>query len=477
MVKLALGAGHWLGVYGKEIPDYMGSFEFKKEWELNARIVGYMEELLALYQDVEILRLDDVTGKRDVPLPKRTNKANSWGADLLISNHHNAGVGGGTGGGIVVIRYPNSTKFTKQMQTDLYNELIEHTGLKGNRYNPLSEANLHMLRESNMMAVLIENGFMDSKTDLPIILTDEFARQSAKAQVEFLVSLFDLKLKPVEIEEEILYRVQVGAFTVKSNADRLAHKLKGLDYDVIMVEDGKLYKVQTGAFANRDNADNVSEKLVKDGFDNFITTKQGNVVAIGKVEEPIKQETKEESEVATLLEAREYVGDRTIELQKGLKELRYYTGDIDNSFGTLTYNALIKFQSENGLTVDGWAGKNTFAKLNSLLADNDKYNPTNKEFQIALNKVTKSNLVIDGKIGSLTKHAMGKSSALIMRGKRNELVNWVQRKLADLGYYKDSIDSSFGANTEKAVVEFQSDNNLKSNGIVGIITYMELLIK
>ena len=44
-----------------------------------------------------------------------------------------------------------------------------------------------------MPAVLIENGFMDSTTDTPIILTDEFAEQAACGVVSALISLYDLK--------------------------------------------------------------------------------------------------------------------------------------------------------------------------------------------------------------------------------------------------------------------------------------------
>ena len=44
-----------------------------------------------------------------------------------------------------------------------------------------------------MPAVLVEFGFMDSTTDTPIILTDEFAEQAACGVVSALISLYDLK--------------------------------------------------------------------------------------------------------------------------------------------------------------------------------------------------------------------------------------------------------------------------------------------
>ena len=41
-----------------------------------------------------------------------------------------------------------------------------------------------------------------------------------------------------------IYRVQVGAFGVKANADKYAAELKGKGYSVITALDGKIYRVQ-----------------------------------------------------------------------------------------------------------------------------------------------------------------------------------------------------------------------------------------
>lgn len=63
-----------------------------------------------------------------------------------------------------------------------------------------------------------------------------------------------------------LYRVQVGAFSSRANADRLVAQLKELGYEAI-VSDGPPYRVQTGAFASRENAVRLSEELKAKGFD------------------------------------------------------------------------------------------------------------------------------------------------------------------------------------------------------------------
>lgn len=197
MAKIALGAGHGINTPGKRCMKKLDPNE-TREWQLNDRICRYMEEYLWEYEDVETLRVDDPSGKVDVSRRKRCEKANNWGADMLFSEHHNAGANGTNAGGIVIYRYPNSSKFTKDMQIDLYNRLINHTGLKGNRATPLREKKFDMVTFTNMAAVLVENGFMDSRIDVPIILSDEFAKKSAKAQVEFIVNHFNLKKKEIK---------------------------------------------------------------------------------------------------------------------------------------------------------------------------------------------------------------------------------------------------------------------------------------
>ena len=68
-------------------------------------------------------------------------------------------------------------------------------------------------------------------------------------------------------------------------------------------------------------------------------------------------------------------GDSVKWLQKKLNAARYTrpdgktkdmylrTEEIDGDFGTITYGALLAFQADNGLTVDGVCGAKTKAKL------------------------------------------------------------------------------------------------------------------
>jgi len=54
---------------------------------------------------------------------------------------------------------------------------------------------------------------------------------------------------------------------------------------------------------------------------------------------------------------------------------------------------------------------------------------------------------------------------------RGEDVRELQNKLASLGYDVGPIDGIFGRRTESAVIQFQKNNGLKVDGIVGPQTY------
>lgn len=242
LVKIVLDAGHHYGTPGRRC---LKRFDPKetREWTLNARVADYVEQFLKEdYIGFEILRVDDRTGKKEVSLRERTNKANSWGADVLISIHHDAGINGGKGGGITVFRHPQAHLMTHAKATALYNNLIAETGLRGNRATPVNTYNFHMLRETKAMAVLIEGGFMDSEVDVPIILTDKHARGYARAIVNWLVSEFKLKANPIKPTptpippiKKGFFRVVVGSYSERSNAEQMQDKLKKAGFDSFLL--------------------------------------------------------------------------------------------------------------------------------------------------------------------------------------------------------------------------------------------------
>jgi N-acetylmuramoyl-L-alanine amidase len=192
MSKIALDAGHGMHTAGKRCMKSIDKNE-TREWWMNDRICDKIEKKLGAHDGYALIRVDDTTGNTDVSLGDRVRKANHWGADFYLSVHHNAGVGGGSGGGIVSIVYTKASETSNNYSKIIYDELIKETGLKGNRSTPLAKQNLYVCRETNMPSVLVECGFMDSTTDVPIIITEEFAERCADGFVNALVKIGNLK--------------------------------------------------------------------------------------------------------------------------------------------------------------------------------------------------------------------------------------------------------------------------------------------
>lgn len=201
---ICIDAGHYLGTPGKRCLKAIDPGE-TREWVLNSRVANKVQQRLTAY-DCTTMRVDDPTGQREIILFDRVLSANQAGADVYLSIHHNAGIKGGSGGGIVVYVCPGVGEDTTSLQRAVYEHTVASTGLRGNRSQPLGVANFYVLVNTTMPAVLGEFGFMDSTTDTPIILTEKYADQLADGIVAALVEQYHLKeVDSVTYEEWVAY--------------------------------------------------------------------------------------------------------------------------------------------------------------------------------------------------------------------------------------------------------------------------------
>lgn len=214
MLKIAFCAGHFLGTPGKRLPKALDKNE-TREWELNNRVASYFSLAATWYEDVVTYRTDDMTGKTFVDIPERVAQANEWGADLYLDMHHNAAGKVFSGGGVEAFSYPGSEEGRKYRDA-IYESVVAAGGLRGNRSNPLQEKRFDSLVLTNMPAVLIEYGYMDSTVDAPIILTDEYARKVGFATMDAIAKLHGLKKRDfppapgsiVEAESRVNYTTE-----------------------------------------------------------------------------------------------------------------------------------------------------------------------------------------------------------------------------------------------------------------------------
>ena len=133
-------------------------------------------------------------------------------------------------------------------------------------------------------------------------------------------------------------------------------------------------------------------------------------------------------------------GKEVSALQTDLTTLGFYWAQITGNFGEKTETAVKRFQEENGLTVDGVAGKKTLDAIAAAVAR---------------------------KGGSTVASTTGSVLKLNSQGTK---VSQLQTDLKQLGYYYAEITGNFGEKTEAAVKDFQKKNGLSADGVAGANT-------
>lgn len=227
-IILALSAGHYLYTAGKRCDKSLDPNE-THEWVLNARIADMLTNLLSRYADIEILRLDDPTGETPTSLKERSDKSDLHNADFYLAIHHNAAQQVFNGGGVVVYHYP--TDRNKEQATKLYNDVVSANGLVGNRSNPVvATDSLWEVCAPKADSLLLENGFMNSTVDTPIILTKEFAQKTAQGLCKFFVDYFGLKLKENGNVNDLIQEIK----SIRNNMNALGVEL---DKKLLELED------------------------------------------------------------------------------------------------------------------------------------------------------------------------------------------------------------------------------------------------
>lgn len=139
-------------------------------------------------------------------------------------------------------------------------------------------------------------------------------------------------------------------------------------------------------------------------------------------------------------------------LQRRLRELGYYHGSVDGSYGRETENAVMAFQLSRGLKADGVAGTSTLAALYGSSATAAPRTATPKP----TTEISSTGYI------TLRLDSYGDS------------VRNLQTKLKSLGFYSGSVDGKYGAATQEAVRNFQRAKNLRVDGVAGPATQRAL---
>lgn len=145
-------------------------------------------------------------------------------------------------------------------------------GVKSNSFAVINTA-----RSKGARAALLEVCFIDDVDDMKLYLAKK------NQIIDAIVKGFGLSKSNETVETpknnntSALYRVQVGAFSLKKNATAKCEAIKAAGFNAFTVQVGALWKVQVGAFNNKTNAEAMVKKLQACGFSSIVVKSSGNV--------------------------------------------------------------------------------------------------------------------------------------------------------------------------------------------------------
>ncbi len=251
--KIVVDSGH-----GGEDPGAVYPGRQEKEDTLRLALeVGRLLE--AGGQDVVYTRTTDVY---QTPFEK-AQIANREEADYFISIHRNSSPRQNQYQGVETLIYDKSG--IKLKMAEAINGALEEVGFRnlGVKERP----GLVVLRRTNMPALLVETGFLNSDEDNK--LYDEKQKEIAEAIATSILGT----LNDETIEQPLYYRVQTGVFRRRENADRMLYQLTDQGFPAFLLYEGDLYKVQVGAFQQIGNAIQMEQRLRDAGYSTIIVTK------------------------------------------------------------------------------------------------------------------------------------------------------------------------------------------------------------
>lgn len=158
-------------------------------------------------------------------------ESNTWKADLHIPIHTNAFNGKVTGGTLVML-YSNTTANNKAGKAILDAVKVISPGKDYNlRYN----SELAELNSTNAIAVYLEVEFHDTKEGAKWIIDN--VKNIGEAIAKGVCNYYGVKYVAEKVPKtEKIYRVQVGAYSIKANAESMQKKLKADGYEAFIVE-------------------------------------------------------------------------------------------------------------------------------------------------------------------------------------------------------------------------------------------------
>lgn len=168
------------------------------------------------------------------PVGQEVVECNNFAPDLAVDIHNNAG--GGDGAEVFYSRVGGTGKtLAENILTEIAKLGQKSRGAK-TRINSSGSDYYAFIRDTKAHAVIVECAFVDSQ-DIALIDTEAERVKMGEAIACGILKTLGIAYEAPETptEPSKLYRVQVGAYKDKKNAERTVARLRAAGFDAIII--------------------------------------------------------------------------------------------------------------------------------------------------------------------------------------------------------------------------------------------------
>jgi N-acetylmuramoyl-L-alanine amidase len=251
-MKILVIAGHGAGDCGAVGNGF-------READLTRELAGYVVNALNVVADV--IKYDtDRNSYRDIKNNANDAKELFNSVDFILELHLNSHANK-TAQGVEVLCKRDSV-FSRTLAEKVSNCGFSNRGVKLRK----DLLNMNYCDKIDKPYALLECGFITNYHDVSVFKNSQ--EKIAQAIVQTFKVCYNLGEKKINSK---LYRVQVGAFARRENAENLKKQLETKGFNCFITERKDVfYRVQCGAFESESNAVNYRNQIIKAGFDAFV---------------------------------------------------------------------------------------------------------------------------------------------------------------------------------------------------------------
>ena len=221
-MKVFIGVGH-----GGSDPGAVANKT--KEKDLNLSIALACKDMLVKHGvSVKMSRTKD----ENDTLSEEIKECNSFSPDLAVDIHNNAGGGDGA-----EVFYHYGGGKSKTLADNILGEIVKvGQNSRGAKIKKNSNGKDYygFIRETSCPAVIVECAFVDNAQDLEILATEGKRKSMGEAIAKGILKTLGVEL---QADRGSLYRVQVGAYLLRDNAEDMHRRLKAIGFDAFIVKE------------------------------------------------------------------------------------------------------------------------------------------------------------------------------------------------------------------------------------------------